>query len=197
MWKNFLCSGPRPQQHAIIFFLSAGDGFLEAIWIKKLVPFYFWIKLSSSASGRDALHYAKSGQRRFSSCSTSKLNTRVDFIIISHCMSAGYRGRKLLSLKTHCIFLTLLWDILKQSEHYNADYPIDYLCQCTCLYSINDVKQKRTAYLGCSVLFFWWNSGDFTQFVLPVYKCVIKESIVSLHTLKMRSWLQLNSCNVK
>lgn len=151
--KSSLCNGPRSLQHAIIFFLSAGDSFLEAIWIKKLVNFYFWVKISSSASGRDALHYPKTSQHRFASCSTSKLNTHVDFIIISHCWPAGYRGRKLLSLKTNCIFRRILWGVLKQSEHHNADCPIDDLCQCICLYSINDVEQKWCPYSGCSTLF--------------------------------------------
>lgn len=133
-----------------LFFLSAGDGFLEAIWMKNLVTFLFLSSNFQQTLQVEMLSTLapKTSQHRFASCSTSKLNTRVDFIIISHCWPAGYRGWKLLSLKTNCIFRRLLWGVLKQSEHPNADYPIEDLCQRICLNSINDFEEKWISIFG-------------------------------------------------
>lgn len=124
--------------------------------------------------------HPQTSQHRFASCSTSKLNTRVDFIIISHCWPAGYRGWKLLSLKTNCIFHRLLWGVLKQSEHHNADYPIEDLCQCVFIQLM--ILKKNVLHIRFVLDLFWWNSGDFTQFAtFCLGICNYREHSVTAH----------------
>lgn len=151
MWKASCVIGHGHSSMPLIFFCLQETVSWKPFGSRISLHFIFELKFPAALQVEMlSTVYPQTSQHRFASCSTSKLNTRVDFIIISHCWPAGYRGWKLLSLKTNCIFHRLLWGVLKQSEHHNADSPIEDLCQCMCLYSINDIEEECSPYPVCS-----------------------------------------------